>query len=114
MATMGQKYGISGSRNGWTFTGNVRGNILTGRGQAWYVDTTISASGDGKSWATPFKTMAEAQAARAKIQSGTSYEDLAAQRGLKPEQISLGTLAQSDLPDAERAKPAQPARDAAT
>ena len=62
MATMGQKYGISGSRSGWTFTGNVRGNILTGRGQAWYVDTTISASGDGKSWATPFKTMAEALA----------------------------------------------------
>ena len=51
-----------------------------------------------------FKTMAEAQAARAKIQSGTSYEDLAAQRGLKPEQISLGTLAEADLPDAERAK----------
>ena len=51
-----------------------------------------------------FKTQAEAQAARAKIQSGTSYEELAAQRGLKPEQISLGTLAQADLPDAERAK----------
>jgi len=51
-----------------------------------------------------FKTLAEAQAARAKIQSGTSYEDLAAQRGLKPEQISLGTLAEADLPDTERAK----------
>jgi peptidyl-prolyl cis-trans isomerase D len=51
-----------------------------------------------------FKTQAEAQAARAKIQSGTSYEDLAAQRGLKPEQISLGTLAEADLPDTERAK----------
>ena len=51
-----------------------------------------------------FKTMAEAQAARAKIQSGTSYEELAAQRGLKPDQISLGTLAEDELPDAERAK----------
>jgi peptidyl-prolyl cis-trans isomerase D len=51
-----------------------------------------------------FKTDAEAQAARAKIQAGTKFEDLAAQRGLKPDQISLGTLAQSDLPDADRAK----------
>jgi len=51
-----------------------------------------------------FKTMAEAQAARAKIGSGTSFEALAAERGLKPEQISLGTLAQDELPDAERAK----------
>ncbi len=51
-----------------------------------------------------FKTEAEAKAARAKIESGTGYEDLAAQRGLKPEQISLGTLALDELPDAERAK----------
>ena len=51
-----------------------------------------------------FKTEAEAAAARAKIGSGTSYEDLAASRGLKPAQISLGTLAQADLPDADRAK----------
>jgi peptidyl-prolyl cis-trans isomerase D len=51
-----------------------------------------------------FKTQAEAAAARAKIQSGTSFEDLAASRGLKPAQISLGTLAQAELPDAERAK----------
>jgi peptidyl-prolyl cis-trans isomerase D len=51
-----------------------------------------------------FKTQAEASAARAKIQSGTSFEALAAQRGLKPDQISLGTLAQTDLPDADRAK----------
>jgi len=51
-----------------------------------------------------FKTEAEARDARAKIQSGTAYEDIAAQRGLKPDQISLGTLAQDELPDAERAK----------
>lgn len=51
-----------------------------------------------------FKTEAEAQAARAKIGSGTSFEDAAAQRGLKPDQISLGTLAEEELPDAERAK----------
>jgi peptidyl-prolyl cis-trans isomerase D len=51
-----------------------------------------------------FKTEAEAKAARAKLASGTSYEDLAAQQGLKPEQISLGTLALDELPDVERAK----------
>jgi peptidyl-prolyl cis-trans isomerase D len=51
-----------------------------------------------------FKTLAEAQAARAKIASGTGYDALAAERGLKPEQISLGTLTQDELPDAERAK----------
>jgi len=51
-----------------------------------------------------FKTEGEARDARAKIQSGTAYEDIAAQRGLKPDQISLGTLAQDELPDAERAK----------
>ncbi|HWY66649.1 MAG TPA: peptidyl-prolyl cis-trans isomerase [Rhizomicrobium sp.] len=51
-----------------------------------------------------FKTEAQAQAARAKIQAGTKYEDIAAQQGLKPDQISLGTLAQEELPDADRAK----------
>jgi peptidyl-prolyl cis-trans isomerase D len=51
-----------------------------------------------------FKTEAEAQAAHAKIQSGTSYETVAAQRGLKPDQMSLGTLAEEELPDADRAK----------
>lgn len=51
-----------------------------------------------------FKTMAEAQAARAKIASGTSFDALAAERGLKLEQTSLGTLAEEELPDAERAK----------
>jgi peptidyl-prolyl cis-trans isomerase D len=51
-----------------------------------------------------FKTLAEAQAARAKIASGTSFDALAAERGLKPEQTSLGTLTQTELPDADRAK----------
>jgi peptidyl-prolyl cis-trans isomerase D len=51
-----------------------------------------------------FKTQAEAQAGRAKIQAGTKFEDLAAQRGLKPDQISLGSLAENELPDADRAK----------
>ena len=51
-----------------------------------------------------YKTMAEAQAARAKIASGTTFEALAAEHGLKLEQTSLGTLTQEELPDAERAK----------
>jgi peptidyl-prolyl cis-trans isomerase D len=51
-----------------------------------------------------FKTQAEASAARAKIASGTSFEALGTSRGLKPEQMALGTLAQSDLPDPDRAK----------
>jgi peptidyl-prolyl cis-trans isomerase D len=33
-----------------------------------------------------------------------TFEALGASRGLKPEQMSLGTLAQSDLPDPDRAK----------
>jgi peptidyl-prolyl cis-trans isomerase D len=51
-----------------------------------------------------FKTEAEASAARAKIAGGMSFEALGASRGLKPEQMSLGTLALSDLPDPDRAK----------
>ena len=51
-----------------------------------------------------FKTQGEAAAARARITAGQSYEMLMAQRGLKADQISLGTLAESDLPDVERAK----------
>jgi peptidyl-prolyl cis-trans isomerase D len=51
-----------------------------------------------------FKTEAEAKDARAKIQSGTSFEALAQSRGVKPDQLALGTLAMSDLPDADRAK----------
>ena len=51
-----------------------------------------------------FKAQAEAIAARAKISAGTTFDTLTASRGLKPEQVSLGTLAQSDLPDPDRAK----------
>jgi hypothetical protein len=51
-----------------------------------------------------FKTEAEAKAARAKIGSAPAMKTCAAQRGLKPDQMSLGTLAEEELPDAERAK----------
>jgi peptidyl-prolyl cis-trans isomerase D len=51
-----------------------------------------------------FKTEAEAKAARQKIDSGTGFDQLAAQRGLKPADISLGTLTEAGLPDPARAK----------
>lgn len=51
-----------------------------------------------------FKTEAEAKAARAKIDSGTSFDQLATQRGLKPADIDLGTLTEAGLPDPDRAK----------
>lgn len=44
-----------------------------------------------------FPDQASAAAARAKIQSGTSFADIAAQRGLKPADISLNTVQQADL-----------------
>lgn len=51
-----------------------------------------------------FKTQKDAQDARAQIDKGTSFDDIATHRGLTPAQISLGSIAQSDLPDADRAK----------
>jgi peptidyl-prolyl cis-trans isomerase D len=51
-----------------------------------------------------FKTEKEAADARAQITKGMSFEELASRRGLKPNQLSLGTLTESDLPDADRAK----------
>jgi peptidyl-prolyl cis-trans isomerase D len=44
-----------------------------------------------------FADLASAKAAKAKIASGTSFEDLAKQRGLKPEDIQIGTLSKEDL-----------------
>jgi peptidyl-prolyl cis-trans isomerase D len=51
-----------------------------------------------------FKTDKDAQDARAQIDKGMSFDELASRRGLKPDQISLGTLTQAELPDADRAK----------
>ena len=47
-----------------------------------------------------FPNQADAQAARAKIDSGTSFADIATARGFKPAEIKLGSLAKADLPDA--------------
>ncbi|HLY06843.1 MAG TPA: peptidyl-prolyl cis-trans isomerase [Rhizomicrobium sp.] len=44
-----------------------------------------------------FPDQASATAARAKIQSGTGFADIATQRGMKPSDITLGTVQQADL-----------------
>jgi peptidyl-prolyl cis-trans isomerase D len=46
-----------------------------------------------------FPNMADAQAASERIKSGTSFTALAAERGLKPSDIDLGTVAKSDIID---------------
>jgi len=51
-----------------------------------------------------FKTQKEAEEARAQIAKGMSFDALASRRGLKPDQLSLGTLTQSQLPDPAHAK----------
>lgn len=47
-----------------------------------------------------FPNQAGAQAARAKIDKGTSFADIATARGFKPGEIKLGVLTKADLPDA--------------
>jgi peptidyl-prolyl cis-trans isomerase D len=44
-----------------------------------------------------FPNETDARAARAKIDSGKSFEDIAKERGLKPTDIKLGTVVQADL-----------------
>lgn len=51
-----------------------------------------------------FKTEKEAADARAQIAKGMTFDELATRRGQKPEQTSLGSLAQTEIPDADRAK----------
>ncbi|HTK80256.1 MAG TPA: SurA N-terminal domain-containing protein [Rhizomicrobium sp.] len=44
-----------------------------------------------------FPDLASAKAAKAKVASGTSFEEIAKQRGLKPDDIQIGTLSKEDL-----------------
>ena len=53
-----------------------------------------------------FPTVEEAAAARARIESGTSFEDLAKERGLKPADVELGSVSQSEIIDPDVAKAA--------
>ena len=60
-----------------------------------------------------FASQADAQAARDRIAKGTSFEAIAAERKIKPENLSLGTLAKTDMADQARADAAfsQPVND---
>jgi peptidyl-prolyl cis-trans isomerase D len=53
-----------------------------------------------------FPNAEEAAAARARIASGTSFDDLAKERGLKPSDVELGLVSKSDILDPEAAKAA--------
>jgi hypothetical protein len=48
----------------------------------------------------PFPNETEAQAALDKIKAGTSFEDVASERGLTESDMSLGTVAKAAIPDA--------------
>jgi peptidyl-prolyl cis-trans isomerase D len=49
----------------------------------------------------PFASQGDAQAARAKIEAGTSFADIAASRGLKQSDLELGARVAADLDPAE-------------
>jgi peptidyl-prolyl cis-trans isomerase D len=53
-----------------------------------------------------FPTVEEAAAARARIESGTSFDDLAKERGLKPADVELGSVSKSEIIDPDVAKAA--------
>jgi peptidyl-prolyl cis-trans isomerase D len=46
-----------------------------------------------------FPTVDEATAARSQIASGTSFDDIAKERGLKPSDVELGTVSKSEIID---------------
>ena len=53
-----------------------------------------------------FPTVEEAAAAHARIESGTSFDDLAKERGLKPADVELGSVSKSEIIDPDVAKAA--------
>jgi peptidyl-prolyl cis-trans isomerase D len=50
-------------------------------------------------WQIVFPNAEEAMAARSRIESGTSFEDLAKERGLNPSDVDLGIIAKSAIAD---------------
>ena len=50
-----------------------------------------------------FASQVDAQAARDRITKGTTFEAIAAERKIKPENLSIGTLAKADIADQPRA-----------
>jgi peptidyl-prolyl cis-trans isomerase D len=57
-------------------------------------------------WQIMFPSLAEAQAARTKIEGGTSFDDLARERGLAASDIDLGTVSRSEIIDPATAEAA--------
>jgi peptidyl-prolyl cis-trans isomerase D len=57
-------------------------------------------------WQIVFPNGEEAQAARTRIAAGTSFDDIAKERGLKPADIDLGMVAKSDIIDPKVAEAA--------
>jgi peptidyl-prolyl cis-trans isomerase D len=53
-----------------------------------------------------FPTVEEAAAARTRIESGTSFDDLAKERGLKPTDVELGAVSKAEMIDPDIAKAA--------
>jgi peptidyl-prolyl cis-trans isomerase D len=53
-----------------------------------------------------FPTVEEAAAARTRIESGTSFDDLAKERGLTPADVELGSVSKSEIIDPDVAKAA--------
>ncbi|WP_438277929.1 SurA N-terminal domain-containing protein [Nitrobacter sp.] len=50
-------------------------------------------------WQMVFPNLAEAQAARSKIQAGASFDDIAKERGLAASDLDLGTVTRSEIID---------------
>ena len=57
----GDNYGIQTFHDQITFAQGISGN--NSGANSWYVDSTVSATGDGKTWAKAYLTIAEAVAA---------------------------------------------------
>jgi peptidyl-prolyl cis-trans isomerase D len=57
-------------------------------------------------WQIMFPSLAEAQAARVKIEGGTSFDDIAKERGLAASDIDLGTVSRSEIIDPATAEAA--------
>lgn len=57
-------------------------------------------------WQMVFPSVAEAQAARSKIQAGASFDDVAKERGLAASDVDLGTVTRSEIIDPATAEAA--------
>ena len=57
-------------------------------------------------WQIMFPSLADAQAARAKIEGGTSFDDIAKERGLAASDVDLGTVSRSEIIDPATAEAA--------